>query len=100
MLDGEQVEQCTGPVPGETEEESTHSAQTLHAPQAPPQVRLPEHRQVQWPSANNEEMWLQFDEDEQVLEAIARGDADQRLRTMCTMIVSIATKRFGASVTG
>ncbi|KAK0145691.1 hypothetical protein N1851_015413 [Merluccius polli] len=99
-LTGRQVVQRTGPVPGETQEEpgpeSPHSAQTLHAPQATPQVRHSEHRRVKWPSANKGKEWCQFEEDvDQVLEATARGDADQKLRTMCTMIVSIAVERFG-----
>ncbi|KAK0136651.1 hypothetical protein N1851_027154 [Merluccius polli] len=99
-LTGRQVVQRTGPVPGETQEEpgpeSPHSAQTLHAPQATPQVRHSEHRRVKWPSANKGKEWCQFEEDvDQVLEATARGDADQKLRTMCTMIVKIAVERFG-----
>lgn len=40
--------------------------------------------------------WKQFDEDvDQVLEVTAKGDVDDRLKTMTTVIVSIASKRFG-----
>ncbi|XP_061589349.1 uncharacterized protein LOC133454644 [Cololabis saira] len=99
-LTGTQVVQRTGQVPGETQEEpgqeSTHSAQTLQAPQAPPYVRQSEHRRVMWPSAKKEREWLQFDEDlDQVIDATARGVADQKLRTMSAMIVSIGAERFG-----
>lgn len=99
-LTGKQVVQRTGPVPGETQEEpgreSTHSAQTLHAPQAHPYVRHSEHRRVRWPAAIKEREWIQFDEDlDQVLEVTARGDADQKLRMMSAMIVSIGAERFG-----
>ncbi len=81
---GKQVEQRTGPVPGETQEEpgleSRHSAQTLHAPQAQTQVRHSVHCRVKWPATSKEKEWRQFDEDvDQILEAAARGDVDQRL---------------------
>lgn len=99
-LTGKRVEQHIGPVPGETQEEpgqeSTHSAQTLHAPQASPYVRHSEHHQVMRPVANKERGWLQFDEDlDQALEATAKGDADQKLWTMAAMIISIGEERFG-----
>lgn len=32
---------------------------------------------------------------DKILKVIARGDADQRLQTMCSIIISIATERFG-----
>lgn len=92
--------QHTGPVPGETQEEpgheSTHSAQSLHAPQAFSRFKHSEHRRVMWPAANKEREWLQFDEDlDQVLDTTARGDADQKLLSMSEMIVSIGAERFG-----
>ncbi|XP_073731592.1 uncharacterized protein [Misgurnus anguillicaudatus] len=95
-----QVEQRTGLAPGETQEEpgpeSPHSAQNLHAPQASTQIRHSEHHRVKWPAANKEGEWLKFDEDlNQVLEATARGNADQKLRAMSTMIISIGAERFG-----
>lgn len=97
---GTQVVQRTGPVPGKTQEEpsreSTHSAQTLHAPQALPRFKHSEHRRVMWPAANKEREWLQFDEDlDQVLDTTARGDADQKLLSMSVMIISIGAERFG-----
>ncbi|XP_063050108.1 uncharacterized protein LOC134444859 [Engraulis encrasicolus] len=99
-LTGRQVVQRTGPVPGETQEEpgqeSTHSAQTLHAPQVLPRFKHSEHRRVMWPAANKEREWLQFDEDlNQVLDATARGDADQKLLSMSAMIINIGAERFG-----
>ncbi|XP_038147774.1 uncharacterized protein LOC119787807 [Cyprinodon tularosa] len=98
------VEQRTVPVPstasGETEEdpgpESPHSAQSLHALPATPQSRASEHRQILWPAANKESEWLQFDKDvDSALEVTAKGDVDQRLKTMSTFIISIASDRFG-----
>ncbi|KAI4887727.1 hypothetical protein NFI96_005939 [Prochilodus magdalenae] len=94
------MEQRTGLVPGETEEEpgpeSPHSAQTLQAPPALPQVMHSEQRRIKWPATNKVREWCQFDEDvNHVLEATNRGNADQRMRTMCTMIISIAAERFG-----
>lgn len=53
-----QVERCTGPVPGEMQmepdQESTHGAHTLYAPQAPPCVSHSKHGQVMWPAAHKE----------------------------------------------
>lgn len=101
----ERVVQRTVPVPdtapGETEEElgpeTPHSAQNPQAPQAIPQSRTSEHRQVLWPAANKESEWRQFDEDvDAALEATAKDNADQRLQTMSTFIISIASERFGA----
>ncbi|XP_056127556.1 uncharacterized protein LOC130105540 [Rhinichthys klamathensis goyatoka] len=99
------VTQRTVPVlsiaPGETEEEpgpdTYHSAQSLQAPQATPQSRPSERRRFLWPAANKESVWRQFDEDvDAALEATAKGGVDQRLRTMSTFIISIASERFGA----
>ena len=72
--------------PGQTEEEpgpeSPHSTRNLQATQVPPSSRISEHRRVKWPVANSKE-WTKLDEDvDQSLEAISKGDADQKLRTM------------------
>ena len=41
-------------------------------------------------------LWKQFDDDvDQILEAMAKGEADRKLRAMTTIIVSIAAERFG-----
>ncbi len=41
-------------------------------------------------------MWLQFDEDvDRILEITSKGNADQKLQTMCTLIMSIGSERFG-----
>lgn len=87
-------------APGETEEDpgpdTPHSAQNLHAPQATPRSRPSEHRWILWPAANKESEWQQFDEDvDKALEATAKGDVDQRLKTLSTFIISIAFDRFG-----
>ncbi|XP_062387675.1 uncharacterized protein LOC134076569 [Sardina pilchardus] len=99
-LTGKQLVQRAGLVPGETEEEpgqeSPHSAQSLHAQTRTPQNRHSEHRRIKWPAANKVSQWSQFDEDvDLALSATARGDADQKLRLMCTLIISIAAERFG-----
>ncbi|KAL0202317.1 hypothetical protein M9458_000335, partial [Cirrhinus mrigala] len=92
--------QRTGQVPGEMQEEpdpeSPHSAQTLHASQGRFQARISEQRQVKWPAANKKNEWHQSDEDvDQILQVTARGDADRRLHTMCSIIINIAAERFG-----
>ncbi|KAL7886939.1 hypothetical protein AOLI_G00046600 [Acnodon oligacanthus] len=92
--------QRSGNTPGETQEElgleTNHSAQKLQVTQALNPRRTSEHRRVKWPQAYKELKWLQFDEDaDTILEAIAKGDADQRLQNMTTIIISLAAERFG-----
>ncbi len=42
--------------------------------------------------------WLQLDEDvDMILEITSKGNADQKLQTMCTLIMSIGSERFGAT---
>ncbi|KAJ8362267.1 hypothetical protein AAFF_G00386670 [Aldrovandia affinis] len=96
----EQVVQRTGTAPGETQEEpgpeSPHSARNLHVPAAPLPSRVGVNRRVKWPSANKEKEWLLFDDDvDEILEATAKGDADRKLQTMTTIIISLAAERFG-----
>lgn len=41
-------------------------------------------------------LWKQFDDDvDQMLEAMAKGEADRKLQVMTAIIVSIAAERFG-----
>ncbi|XDV27663.1 hypothetical protein PO909_031163 [Leuciscus waleckii] len=85
--------------PGETEEElgpeSPHSTRNLQATQIPPPSRKSEHRRVKWPAANNKE-WLKLDEDvDKCLESISKGSVDQKLQTMCTIIMNMGAERFG-----
>lgn len=85
--------------PGETEEEpgpeSPHSTRNLQATQIPPPSRKSEHRRVKWPGANNKE-WLKLDEDvDKCLESISKGSVDQKLQTMCTIIMNMGAERFG-----
>ncbi|XP_015259791.1 PREDICTED: uncharacterized protein LOC107104322 [Cyprinodon variegatus] len=98
-----QAEQRTEPVPstdpGETEEEqepeAPHSFQNLHARHATPS-KPSEQRRVLWPAANKEAQWRQFDEDvDATLNASCRGEVDQRLQLMSTLIISIGAERFG-----
>ncbi|XP_061896833.1 uncharacterized protein LOC133645919 [Entelurus aequoreus] len=85
--------------PGQTEEEpgpeSPHSTRNLQATRFPPPSRKSEHRRVKWPVANSKE-WTKLDEDvDEALESISKGDADQKLQTMCSLIISIGGERFG-----
>ncbi|KAL7891878.1 hypothetical protein AOLI_G00013540 [Acnodon oligacanthus] len=94
------VAQHSENTPGEMQEElgpePNHSARNLQVTQAPNPRRTSEHRQVKWPQAYKEKEWLQFDEDaDTILKAIAKGDADQRLQNMTTIIISLAAERFG-----
>ncbi|KAK0152038.1 hypothetical protein N1851_006609 [Merluccius polli] len=53
------------------------------------------HRRVKWPAANNKE-WLKLDEDvDKCLESISKGSVDQKLQTMCTIIMKMGAERFG-----
>ena len=66
------------------------------APQATPQSRPSEHRRILWPAANKESEWCLFDVDvDAALEGTAKGDVDQRLRTMSSFVMNIAADRFG-----
>ncbi|XP_061878077.1 uncharacterized protein LOC133630482 [Entelurus aequoreus] len=92
--------QRTGTTPGETQEEpgpeSPHSARSLQVMQPPDAHRTSEHRRVKWPQASKEKEWLQFDEDaDTILDTTAKGEADRRLKTMTTVIISLAAERFG-----
>lgn len=52
---------------------------------------------VKWSQACKTAIWQQFNEDaNSVLDTTAKGDADRRLQTMPTIIVSLAVERFGA----
>lgn len=51
---------------------------------------------MKWPQASKEKEWLQFNEDvDTILQATAKGQVEQRIKTMTTMIVSLAVERFG-----
>lgn len=86
---------------GETQEEpgqeSPHSAQNLHVQEAQA-PGVPQHqRRVKWPPASKASEWQKFDDDlEGILEATMKGGADRKLQTMATMIISIATERYGS----
>lgn len=85
--------------PGETEEEpgpeSPHSTRNLQATLIHLQSRKSEHRRVKWPAANNKE-WLELDEDvNKCLESISSGSVEQKLQTMCTIIMNMGVEWFG-----
>ncbi len=87
-------------APGEMEEDpdpdTPHNAQNLQAPQATSKSRPSEHHRILWPAANKESEWQQFHKDvDAALEVTAKGDVDQRLRTISMFIISIASDRFG-----
>ena len=84
--------------PDETEEEpgpeSPHSARNLQATDVQPNGRSPVQQQIKWPT--DEEEWQQFDEDlDLILSTASKGNVDQKLQTMCTLITSMGAERFG-----
>ncbi|XP_038155305.1 cysteinyl leukotriene receptor 2-like [Cyprinodon tularosa] len=86
--------------PGQMEEElsleSLHNTRILLATQVPPPSRKSEHRRVNWHVANSKE-WTKLDEDvDKSLEAISKGNAEQKLHTMCSLIMNIGVQQ-GAS---
>ncbi|GAA6093734.1 uncharacterized protein LOC111230470 [Tachysurus ichikawai] len=99
-LEQRQAPQCTGLVPGESEEEqgpeAPHRSQSLQVVQTDPPVMQPENRRISWPQACKTAEWQMFDDDvDKVLEATAKGDAERRLQTMTAIIVRLAVERFG-----
>ncbi|RXN38269.1 reverse transcriptase [Labeo rohita] len=99
MVAGAAVTVTPAAEPGETEEEpgleSPHSTLNLQATQIPPPSRKSEHRRVKWPAANNKE-WLKLDENvDKCLESISKGSVDQKLQTMCTIVLNMGAERFG-----
>lgn len=98
-LDKETKVQCTGLVPGETQEEhgldSPQRAQHLRASVLQTPTRVV-RQWIKWPPATNKSVWQQSDEDLcEIVQMTAKGDADRRLLTMTTIIVSYASERFG-----
>lgn len=78
-----------------SQSKSPHCAQSLQVMQAPEAHRTSEHRQVKWPQARKDKEWLQFDKDiDTILEATAKGEAGRRLKTITTVIISLAVERF------
>lgn len=53
-----------------------------------------EHRRVKWPAANNKEWLKQGENVEKCLEAISKGNVDQKLQTMCSIIMNMGAERF------
>ncbi|KAL3976498.1 mitochondrial import inner membrane translocase subunit TIM8 [Sarotherodon galilaeus] len=76
--------------------EAPHRAQSLHAPDSSnPSSVVPQQR-IKWPPASSRSEWQKFDEDvSNIIQAVAKRDADSRLKTMTTIIVSYASERFG-----
>ena len=85
--------------PGETQEvlgpESPHSAQNLQVLLTNPPGIKSDRRRIKWPAASMTSLWKQFNDDvDQILEAIAKGEADRRLQVMTSTIVSLAAELF------
>ncbi|XP_053170226.1 uncharacterized protein LOC128354001 [Scomber japonicus] len=85
---------------GETQEdrgqESPHSAQDLHAREALDPDTPQHQKRVKWPPASKASEWQKLDDDlEGILKATMKGGADRKLQIMATMVISIATERFG-----
>ena len=83
--------------PDETEEEpgpeSPHSARNLQATDVQPKGSSPVQPRIKWPT--DKEEWQQFDEDlELILSTASKGNVDQKLHTMCTLITSMGAERF------
>lgn len=76
------------------------SRQSTHSHQAAPEGHggIPAaYSRIKWPQSSKKAVWHQFDEDvDQVLEGTAKGDVERRLKTMTSIIVSIAAERFGS----
>ena len=72
------------------------SLQSQQASTVTPDCAPSAQPRIQWPQSSKRTDWKQFDEDvDKILEVTAKGDVDQRLRTMTTLIVNIAAERFG-----
>lgn len=85
--------------PQEEEASSLNDPQSLQSQRAPfrTAVQAPSARlRIQWLQSSKRTEWRQFDEDvDRILEVTAKGDIDHQLQTMTTLIVNIATERFG-----
>lgn len=87
------VEMQEGPGPGP---ESPHSARNLQELLTNPLSIKSDRRRIKRPVATTISLWKQFDDDvNQILEAMAKGAANRKLQAMTTIIVSIASERFG-----
>ena len=101
VFDGSSMQHnAPGVQPGEMQEgpgpESPHCARNLPVlPTDPLSIKF-NRKRIKWPAANMTALWKQFDDDvDQILEAMAKGEADRKLQAMTTIIVSIAAERFG-----
>lgn len=55
---------------------------------------------MKWPAANDKD-WLMLDEDvDKRLESISKGSVDQKLQTMCAIIINMGAQRFGVEERG
>ncbi|KAI4881123.1 hypothetical protein NFI96_020515 [Prochilodus magdalenae] len=78
------------------EDQPASTSETMDIPFEDPRTSGTEGKLILWPAANKESEWHQFDVDvDSALEVTAKGDVDQRLRTMSSFIISIASNRFG-----
>lgn len=101
MVAGASVTVALTAESGETEEDpgpkSPHSTGTRT--RIPPRRKLGHHR-MKWPAANDKD-WLKLDEDvDKCLESISKGSVDQKLQTMCTIIINMGAQWFGVEERG
>lgn len=86
-------------APGQTEEEPgpepPQSAQNIWSAPVSPQTGTSEQRRVKWPATNKE--WLQLDVDIDKIMETVKGDVDDKLQVMCTLITTIGADRFGVT---
>lgn len=74
----------------------THPTEPSTSEHLYPRLHPEQRQRIKWPSATSKSMWQQFDEDVcEIVQTTAKGDADRRLHTMTTIIVSYASERFG-----
>ena len=77
-----------------------HSAQSLHAINKTTLCRV-DYKQIKWPSAKCKNDWHQFDEDiSEIIWTTSKGNTDEWLKILPTIIVSYAKERFGLHESG
>ena len=91
-------EQRAGASPGKTEEvqgqESCHRTQSLQA-SVPLTLGKESRKKIKWPPAYNKGAWQDFDNDIcEIIQSATKGDVENRLSFMTTIITSLASERF------
>jgi len=82
----------------ETQRESSPEAEQLTVPDRPSQNPGSKTRKqrIKWPKASDKTSWIRLDEYlDNILEASMQGQVDRKLKTLTTLIYSVAKERFG-----